>query len=188
MAWTIMILSVMIMVIGGCTGPKLNLFSDEPEPLREFTLEGTKKDKVLVIPVEGVITDAPEKRFLRPKPGKVQEIVSQLRLAEKDKNVKAVLFKIDSPGGSTTASDILYHEIMKFKEETDVPVIALIMSVAASGGYYIASACDFIIANDPHLTKIRKQNVGFCRFRISKIAKTYPCSGSEFSLDFIIFQ
>lgn len=145
-------LTVMTLIIGGCSAPKLNLFSDEPDPLREFTLQGKKKEKVLLIPVEGVISDAPERRFLRPKPGMVQEIVSQLRLAEKDKEIKAVLFKIDSPGGSTTASDILYHEIMEFKKRTQTKIVVSMMNIAASGGYYISLPADHIMAHPTTVT------------------------------------
>ena len=147
-----MMLTVTMLIMGGCAAPKLNLFSDETEPLREFTLQGVKKGKVLVISVEGIISDAQKTTFLRPKPGMVQEIVSQLRLAEKDKEVKAVLFKIDSPGGSTTASDILYHEIMEYKKRTQVKVVVSMMNLAASGGYYIALPADYIMAHPTTIT------------------------------------
>ena len=56
--------------------------------------------------------------MLQSEPSMVQDIVSQLRLAEKDPEIKAVIFTIDSPGGSVTASDILYHEIMRYKEKS----------------------------------------------------------------------
>jgi protease-4 len=82
----------------------------------------------------------------------VQEIVSQLRLAEKDEEVRAVLLKIDSPGGSTTASDVLYHEIMAFKKRTGAKVVVAMMDVATSGGYYISLPADFILAHPTTLT------------------------------------
>ena len=135
---SIIVLVVMMLIMGGCAAPRLSLFPDETAPLREFTLEGTEKGKVVVISVEGMISDTPEKRFLRPKPSMVQEIVSQLRLAERDKEVKAVLFKINSPGGSTTASDLLYHEIMEYKRRTQAKVVVSMMNLATSGGYYIS--------------------------------------------------
>ena len=82
----------------------------------------------------------------------VQEVVSQLRLAEKDKEIKAVLLEINSPGGSTTASDILYHEIVDFKERTKTKIVAGLMDVAASGGYYIALSADRIVAHPTTIT------------------------------------
>ena len=75
--------------VGGCAAPKIKLFPDDTEPLREFTLQGKKKGKVLLVSVKGIISDEPQRGFLRPKPSVVQEIVSQLQLAEKDKNRSA---------------------------------------------------------------------------------------------------
>ena len=148
----VMMLILTMLIMGGCAAPKFSLFPDETEPLREFTLEGKEKGKVLVIPVEGVISDAPERSFLRPRPSMVQEIVSQLRLAEQDKEVRAVLLKIDSPGGSTTASDILYHEIMEFKKRTQAKVVVSMMNLATSGGYYISLPADHILAHPTTVT------------------------------------
>lgn len=86
------------------------------------------------------------------RPSQVQEVVARLRRAEKDEEVKAVLLEINSPGGSITASDILYHEIMDFKERTGARVVAALMDVAASGGYYIALPADRIIAHPTTIT------------------------------------
>ena len=66
--------------------------------------------------------------------------------------MKAVILRLDTPGGEVTASDIIYHEVLRFKERTGRPVVGLMMSVAASGGYYIASACDVIVAHPSSLT------------------------------------
>ena len=82
----------------------------------------------------------------------VQEIVSQLRKAEDDPEVKAVLLKIDSPGGSVIASDLIYNEIMAFKQRKKAKVVAAMMGVAASGGYYIALPADFILAHPTTVT------------------------------------
>lgn len=146
------ILAVTALFVNGCAAPKIKLFPDATDPLREFTLQGTEKGKVLVIPIRGIISDAPRKWFPRARPSIVQEIVSQLRLAEKDEEVRAVLLKIDSPGGSTTASDVLYHEIMAFKKRTGAKVIVAMMDVAASGGYYVSLPADFILAHPTTVT------------------------------------
>ncbi len=140
------------LLINGCMFPTIKLFTDASDPLREFVLEGDEKEKVLVIPVYGIISDIPQKGVILTEPSMVQDIISQLRLAEADKDVKAVLFKIDSPGGSVTASDILYHEIKSFKDRTGVKVTAVIMNVAASGGYYMALPADFIMAHPTSVT------------------------------------
>ena len=111
-----------------------------------------EKGKVLIIPIRGMILDIPRKRFLHSRPSMVQEIVSQLKLAEKDKEVRAVLFKIHSRGGSATASDVIYHEIVAFKKRTGAKVVVAMMDVAASGGYYVSLPADFILAHPTTLT------------------------------------
>ncbi len=144
-------LSIAAFIISGCA-PQFKLFSDETAPLREFTLQGKKTEKILLIPIQGLISDQPRKEFLRPKPSMVQEIVSQLKRAEKDKNIKAVILKIDSPGGTTTASDILYHEILAYKQRAKVKIIVSMMDVATSGAYYISLPADHIIAHPTTIT------------------------------------
>lgn len=134
----------------GCA-PKVKLFADRTEPLKEFTLSGTGKDKVLMIPINGILTDKTRGTFIE-KPSLIQTVAAQLELAEKDKSIKAVVLKINSPGGSVTASDILYHEIAAFKKRSGVKVVAAMMDVAASGGYYIALPADHIIAHPTTLT------------------------------------
>lgn len=149
---TQLIIVFLFLTIFGCAAPKLKIFSDEMDPLKEFTLKGKAKEKVLVIPVSGLISDQPRKEFLRPKPSMVQEVISQLQRAEKDSNIRAVLFKVNSPGGSATASDILYREILDFKARTNKKVVVSMMDVAASGGYYISLPADTIMAHPTTIT------------------------------------
>jgi protease-4 len=143
---------VMAFYITGCQAPKIRLFPSQADPLEEYTLEGKGKQKILVIHMRGIISNAPRKGFIRTKPSMVQEVVSQLRLAEKDDNVEAVILKIDSPGGSVTASDILYNEIAGYKNRTKAKVVVAMMGVAASGAYYIALPADYIQAHPTTIT------------------------------------
>ena len=83
------LLMIVVFMIG-CTTPKIRLFPSQADPLQEFTLEGEAKQKVLVIPVRGIISNAAREGFIRTRPSLVQEVVSQLRLAEKDEDIKAV--------------------------------------------------------------------------------------------------
>jgi protease IV len=140
------------LLVSACGTPKVQLFQDATAPLQEFTLQGTAPGKVLVLPVRGIISDVPSKGFLQSKPSMVQELVSHLRLAEKDKEIKAIVLKIDSPGGSITASDILYHEINGLKQRSGIKVVAAMMGVAASGGYYICLPADCIFAHPTTVT------------------------------------
>ena len=134
----------------GCA-PKIKLYPDATDPLREFTVSGTGPEKVLMIPITGVLSDKTRGAIV-DKPSLVQEVVSQLQLAEKDKAIKAIVLKVNSPGGSVTASDILYHEIAAAKKRSGVKVVAAMMDVAASGGYYIALPADHILAHPTTLT------------------------------------
>jgi protease-4 len=66
--------------------------------------------------------------------------------------VKAVVLRINSPGGTVTASDIIYHELKMFKASRKVPIVASIMDVGTSGGYYIAAAADSVLAHPSSVT------------------------------------
>ena len=146
------LLTSLLILATGCATPKITLVSGDAIPLKEYTLQGTQKGKVLVIPIKGKISDNPKLGLLSKKPSMVQEVVSQLRKAEKDSRVRAVLLKIDSPGGSVTASDLLYHEITEYKKRTGAKVVVAMMNIAASGGYYIALPADFIVAHPTSIT------------------------------------
>ena len=117
----------------------------QPGPLEEKVVEGSGKDKILLLDVAGVISEEKPDGWVE-KPDMVARIKEELKKAEADKAVKAVVLRINSPGGTVTASDIIYHEIVSFKERTGRKVIASIGDVGASGGYYIAMASDRILA------------------------------------------
>lgn len=137
----------------GCSSlVKVRLFTSQRDPLRERVLRGSSDRKIAMIPISGVISDAPGFSLFRSKPSVVQEVVSQLRLAENDPDVKAVLLKIDTPGGSVTASDVLYHEIAEFKKRSGKKVVTMMMDMATSGGYYVALPSDAIIAHPTTIT------------------------------------
>ncbi len=135
----------------GCIKPKITLFPDRTEPLEEYRIQGQGEGKILLVPVKGFISDNPG-GLLWKRQGMVQEVVSQLRKAEKDKNIKAVILRVDSPGGSVTASDMLFHEIKRYKESTGARIVTEMMSVAASGGYYISLPSDMVMAHSTAIT------------------------------------
>ncbi len=99
----LVIVSFILILTVACGGPRIKLFGDETEPLKEFTLEGRGSNKVLLIPMYGIITDTPKERFLTHSQSMVERVMSQLNKAEKDDRIKAVLFEINSPGGTITA-------------------------------------------------------------------------------------
>jgi protease IV len=150
--YRVFILCALVLAASACATPKIRLFPGPAEPLQEFTLQGKAEQKILMIPIRGIISDAPRETTFRTRPSMVQEIVSQLRKAEKDSNIKAILLQIDSPGGSVTASDVLYNEFAAFKKRTGVTIVAAMMDVAASGGYYVALPSDAIVAHPTTVT------------------------------------
>jgi protease-4 len=140
------------LMLTACAAPQVKLFPDATDPLQEFVIQGTEDGKLLVVTVQGIISTNPEEKFMRTMPSMVQEVVAQLKLAEKDPEIKCVLLKIDTPGGTTTASDILYHEIMAFKRKTGKKIVVAMMDIAASGGYYISLPADQILAHPTTVT------------------------------------
>ncbi|MGE0085186.1 MAG: signal peptide peptidase SppA [Desulfococcaceae bacterium] len=148
----LMAVSAAVLIFTGCAMPRITLFPGGTDSLEEYVLEGKGNYKVLIIPIQGQISDTPEKGFLRTNPGMVQRIVSHLRKAEKDPDIRAVVIKVDSPGGSVTASDLLYHEISEFKKRTNVKMVAALMNLAASGGYYVCLPADRIMAHPTTVT------------------------------------
>ena len=116
----------------------------------EITVENPhEKAKIVVVPVEGMITSAPWDPSGRSM---VDVIEDQLKLAAEDDNVKAVVLKVDSPGGEVLASDDISRAIAQFQDKHKKPVIAVMGGLAASGGYYVSAPCDYIVANELTLT------------------------------------
>jgi len=149
---TMLFLLVAALFISNCAAPQVKLFTDASDPLKESVLQGTEKGKVLIISLRGFISTRPNDGMLRTMPSMIQEVTSQLRMAEKDKEIKCVLLKVDSPGGSATASDILYHEIMAFKQRTQKKIVVCMMGIATSGGYYVSLPADLIFAHPTTIT------------------------------------
>jgi protease-4 len=146
------IVLLVVILVSACVGPRVKLFSEAPEPLKEFTIEGSGADKILLIPVNGLISDMPKKGLIGTSPSVVEQVVAQMHKAEKDKRIRAVLLKINSPGGTITASDLLYHEILSFKERTGAKIIISMMDVATSGAYYMSLPADMIISHPTTVT------------------------------------
>lgn len=122
-----------------------------PGPLEEVQLSGTGDGKVLLIDLSGVISSQETDGFIS-KPSMVATLKEELTRAAKDEKLKALVIRINSPGGTVTASDILYHELLTFKNQRKIPVVASIMDLGASGGYYIAAAADSILAHPSSVT------------------------------------
>jgi protease IV len=112
--------------------------------LKQMYISGSKnaQNKIALITINGIILD---NNSSWGKTANMNAICDQLKEAARDKKIKAVLLYINSPGGEITATDIIHHNIEKVRNKK--PVIALLGSLAASGGYYAAVASNYIIAN-----------------------------------------
>jgi len=121
-------------------GPKLD----------EYVLEDNDaRSKIAVVTVDGIISDSTADQSGNSM---VDVIKAQLDRAADDERVKAVILKIDSPGGEVMASDEINKAIEKFQDDSKKPVICSMGSLAASGGYYISAPCRWIVANDLTIT------------------------------------
>jgi protease-4 len=143
-----------LLALSGCSLITLD-FQPKIRPLEEETVEGKGTSKILLLDLSGVFSEDLPSFSLGAPPPRVPllaRVREELQKAEKDDRVRALIVRINSPGGTITASDVLYHELLAFKERRKVPVIAAIMDVGASGGYYAALAADAIVANPTTVT------------------------------------
>jgi protease-4 len=105
----------------------------------------TAGNKIVIIEVEGMLLNAKTGGFLQAQENDVSLFAQQLKKAEKDPAVKAVVLRINSPGGTVSASDLMYDEVMRFKRQTKKIVVASAQDIAASGAYYVACSADKIV-------------------------------------------
>ena len=112
-------------------------------------LKQSKKDAVAVIPLYGVITQGSSSRSWDRGS---QQIAKRIKTLAGKKEVKAIVLDINSPGGSVGAVQEIYSAVLRAKAETKKPFVARFGDVSASGGYYVASACDVIVAQPGTIT------------------------------------
>ncbi len=113
---------------------------------------GWVSDRIAIIDISGILMNAHTPSLLSEGEHPVSLSVEKLTVAAEDRRVKAVVLRINSPGGSVTASDSMYQEVLAFKKKTGKPVVAYFQDVAASGAYYLACASDEIIAQRTTVT------------------------------------
>ncbi len=102
-------------------------------------------DRVAVIDVSGLIVNAPKPGLIQRGENPVSVLHEKLQEAADDRRVKAVVLRLNTPGGGVTASDAMYRDVLRFRKDSGKPVVALLMDVTASGGYYVACAADRIV-------------------------------------------
>lgn len=108
-----------------------------------------KNEKIYLIRLEGVISDSPPSSIFKDLTSS-SSVLELIRSAAKDESIKAIVLRINSPGGTVAASQELYNALINARKKK--PVVITMGDIAASGGYYIASASNAIFANPGTLT------------------------------------
>lgn len=139
-------------VLGGCGNPSFLVTPVYPSAdLGEVTVQPGPKDakgaggKIAIVELEGMILNARTGGMFAAQENPVNRFAEALTRAADDDEVKAVVLRINSPGGGVSASDTLYEEVKRFRAKTNKPVIASVQDIGASGAYYVACASDAIV-------------------------------------------
>ncbi len=136
--WGRLFLTFFVFLIGGSFFLNLillavsgSLLADGTPRVQEkfVSHEESAKDKVVILPIEGLILEAEDGFVSRA-----------IETAMKDDHVKAVVLRVDSPGGSVSGSDYIYHHLRQLTEKKKIPIVVSMGSIAASGGYYVSMA------------------------------------------------
>jgi len=139
--------AVILILAAGATGG-----TTAPTVYEEEYVAGDGSDKIAVLPVEGEITSADDSLGGTQPMVTPEGLADALQQAGEDTSVAAVVLEVNSPGGGVTASDEMHQSILDFRENSGKPVVVSMGDMAASGGYYISTAADRIVANETTLT------------------------------------
>jgi protease-4 len=134
---------------GGCGFPSFLITPIEnTNKIQEEQVQagrGWSPPKVAIIEVEGMLANVKTGGLLQATENPVSKFDQQMGRAAADDSVKAVVLRVNSPGGTVTASDTMYEIVRRFKDKTHKPVVACTQEVAASGAYYVCCAADRIV-------------------------------------------
>jgi protease-4 len=125
------------------------------EPLQEKVVQAAQRqtdNKILLLDIEGVLFSQEYHSLFFSSRNTVAEVKERLRKAERDPQIKAVVIRVNSPGGEVTACDTIYHELKRFKRRTGTKIIVCMTNIATSGGYYISMVADKIVAHPNCIT------------------------------------
>ena len=149
--------SLCLCVLPGCTAGGLLIKPvSTADPLQEKVILRDRTlfvpHKIAVIDVDGVMVNSHKRGLFSTGENPVSLFIEKLDKARKDLSVRAVVLRLNSPGGTVAASDVMYHALREFKENSRKPVVAAMLDVTASGAYYLACASDRIIAQPTTVT------------------------------------
>ncbi|HZA73247.1 MAG TPA: signal peptide peptidase SppA [Propionibacteriaceae bacterium] len=126
------------------TTPEL-LFADRWKPTRRPSWPKRRRGHVALVEARGAIVTGRSRRGVGGRQVGSDTVSAQLRAARKDDSARAVVLRVDSPGGSAVASEVIWREVVRLRDARK-PVVVSMSDVAASGGYYIACPADAILA------------------------------------------
>jgi protease IV len=139
-----------------CTDSTVHVDPPPPRdrsPLRAMKVEpGCDCQRIVLIDVDGLLVNQNQMGLGSYGENPVDLFRERLDAAARDAQCKAVLIRINSFGGGVAASDMMRQDLLRFRQRTQLPVVALLMDTATGGGYYIASVADLIIAHPTSLT------------------------------------
>lgn len=142
---------LLLVLAAGCSPPSILLTPVSGQrDLVESTVRpgrGWAQPKIAVIEVEGMLLNRRAPGLLGAGENPLSLLAEQLARAEADPAVKAVVIRVNSPGGGVTTSETMYELIQRFGRRSGKPVVASAQDVAASGGYYVCLAADRIVAH-----------------------------------------
>lgn len=154
--WVRWLALVSCLPLTGCFNGLLLVPTHVGEPVEETVVTKPRswlcRDKVAIIDVSGMILNARSSGLLGDGDNMMSLFRERLDAAERDPHVKAVVLRVNSPGGAVIASDIMYHDLMNFRARTGKPVVVCMMDVAASGAFYLAMAADYVYCHPTTVT------------------------------------
>jgi len=127
------------------------LFADRWRPRRKIAPPPHRRGHVALVEVRGGISSGRTRRSPMGRQAGSDTVSAQLRAAHDNDRARAVVLRVESPGGSALASEVIWREVWRLRE-SGKPVVVSMGDVAASGGYYIASPAEVIVALPATLT------------------------------------
>jgi protease-4 len=141
-------------LVAGCGTPSFLITPvSNPSELDETVVKSGKglfPDKIAIIEVEGMLANA-RGGLLEPGDNPLSLFTQELDKAADDSSVKAIVLRVNSPGGTVSASDAMYTILKQFKEKTHKPVVASAQELDCSGAYYVSCGADKIVAQPTSL-------------------------------------
>lgn len=143
----LLLYTALLFLLSGCAFVSVDLSSlTQVPPLEERVIREGSGQKILVVEILGLIRTTGSRDTFIQRQGTLERLDNVLEMAQKDKKIRGVILKIDSPGGAYTASDLVFRRIREYKSTQEIPVVGCIVDQGTSGAYMAALSADYIVA------------------------------------------